>query len=250
MEKENKKSGLKVFLALVVALTLFFGGLFTGTLLQNREEEKIETKEPVEPGVYKYQINDSIETLQDIVNQNDKKEGEYIVEYKYTTKENEEKTYSIKFNWSNKLLEKPKLNILLNEKTIEHQCTDICYDEITFQIKPDYKYIIVYEKSDYMPLGVITVYNFDGEKVKEFNNVFDGYYLCEGGLIDNRRKNIDINTNFYPYTKYDNFFMVEDINLENVDANWFKTKGSILVIDWDTLETEKISDINACFSHQ
>ena len=242
MEKENKKSGLKIFLAIIIAVIIFFGGIFAGTLLPNQKENtKIENKEPapIKDG-FNFKVTDPVQTLQDVLNQNENKVGE----------QNVEKTYNVKFNWDNDYLERPKLSILINGKTIEHQCKDICYDEITFEIKADHEYIIAYEKSIYMPLGVITVYNFNGEKIKEFKNIFEGYYICDGGNTDVDKKIVDIKTDFHPYSKHDNFFMVENINMESIDVNWFETKGSIIAINWETLETEKISEINACFSQQ
>lgn len=247
----KKNNGLKFVLLLIVLIGVFIGGLIIGgAVLVDDKNNDIAKKE----NIFEYQATSNTMNILGVVKNNDNKEGTYVIDYDITRKDEKKKKVSIEFEWENGStatgvsvsgVKDNKINLVFEEKTVEFDG----YEDTVVVINDYFGYVFVINYSSFLPLGNISVYDLSGSLVRTFDNVVNSYYVCGVSYEQDNyvNLNVDYSESFYGGST---IYLVEGFEINGLNPNWFSSPVSILKLDFETLETEKVSEFNACFSQQ
>ena len=247
----KKHIELKFVFLLILLVGVFIGGLIIGgaVLVDDKNVDSVKKE-----NVFEYQATSNTMDILGVVSNNDNKAGTYVIDYQITGKDEEKKKISIEFEWEESItvagvpvsgVKDDKINLVFGDKVVER----VGGENTNVSINDYFGYVFVLDYSSFMPLGEISIYDLSGTLVKKFDNVVDSYYICGETLQldDYVNLNVDYRSSYYRGTTV---YMVDNFVEENYNWNWFSTPVSIYKLDFETLEVEKISEFNACFSQQ
>lgn len=250
----KKNNYLKVIGVGFVGMFLFLGGLIVGAVLLYKNDDVISEKcgeiKEKDNNIYRYQATSNVLNFRDITRNNNYKEGTYIVDYHHDF-EGTKYAFSIEFKGKYGV-DGDLITMRLEDKVVDYKCDYSCGDEIKLYINSDFGYIIVAHMTEFLPMGKIDIYDFSGNLVKSFDNVINTYYDCDDGLHQGKyiRTDVDYSASTFRFTT---IYLAENYVAEDYDwprNHWFDSLVSVYKLNLETLETNKISDFNACFSIQ
>lgn len=256
--KRIKKSTWMIISLLVIVL-VFCVGLGVGTFIleggsSDKCVEKLDEKDNKNENVFKYQATSNTTNISGVFSNNDNKVGSYVIDDHIVGEDGKKKSFSINFEWEKRTtvigvshfgIKDDKINLVFEEKTVKVDG----FENTVIVVNDYYGYVFVIDYSSFMPLGKVSIYDSSGTLVKTFDNVVNSYYVCgEPYKQENYvTLNVDYSESFYDGST---IYLAENFDIKNFDPNWFSIPVSVLKLNFETLETEKVSEINACFSQQ
>ena len=247
--EEIKKQYFKVGILSFFGMLLFLGGLITGAVLlynSDIEKEKVETEEKNDK-VYRFKATSNVLNFFDLTRNNNYKEGTYIVDY-HSDFEDTKYEFSIEFNGKYGVNEY-SIVMRFEDKVVEYKCDYSCGYETNLYVNSDFEYVIIAQMNSFLPIGMIDIYDFSGNLVKSFDNVVNAYYDCDDGLFHEKYIRVDVDYSESSY-RGTTIYLVENFIEEDYEWNWFDAPVSVYKFNFETLETEKVSEFTACFSQQ
>lgn len=248
-----------MIISLLVIVLVFCVGLGVGTFIleggpSDKCVEKLDEKDNKAEDVFKYQATSNTTNISGVVSNNGNKVGSYVIDYHIVGEDEKKKSFSIDFEWENRTtaigvsyfgIKDDKINLIFEEKTVKVDG----YENTVIVVNDYYGYVFVIDYSSFMPLGKVSIYDLSGKLVKTFDNVVNSYYVCgEPYKQENYvTLNVDYSESSYRGTT---IYLVENFIEEDYEWNWFDAPVSVYKFNFETLETEKVSEFTACFSQQ